>query len=262
VFMTHTHTHTQAHIGPMWAELGNWDFLKHKHIHMCIKSGCTCILLFWKQIRMSLVLEYNWHESAVFTKYKHIILTWINSLKYSTWQLSFQNVQNVHSHSLTYSLTLSLTHALLYSLLHALSISSSLVVAFSFTHTITITFSLFLSLYDALLYSLIHSLTECILHDLMTSGSQEPRNIVQHELDKIYSLVKLTWRGFFESAKSCACAMVMDKFSKVFSIWRAKVCSASWVCATEFSVTTSLHRGYSNHLIISNVLTPQRFWLD
>jgi hypothetical protein len=51
--------------------------------------------IFWKQIRKSLVLQYNWHEIAVFTKYKHIILTWINSLKYSSWQLSFQNVQNV-----------------------------------------------------------------------------------------------------------------------------------------------------------------------
>ena len=52
-------------------------------------------MIFWKQIRMSLVLEYNWHEAAVFTKYKHIILTWINSLKYSAWQLSFQNAHNV-----------------------------------------------------------------------------------------------------------------------------------------------------------------------
>jgi hypothetical protein len=43
-------------------------------------------MIFWKQIRMSLVIEYNWHETAVFTKYKHIILTWINSLKYSAWQ--------------------------------------------------------------------------------------------------------------------------------------------------------------------------------
>jgi hypothetical protein len=52
-------------------------------------------IIFWKQIRMSLVLVYNWHEAAVFTKYKHIILTLINSLKYNAWQLSFQNVQNV-----------------------------------------------------------------------------------------------------------------------------------------------------------------------
>jgi hypothetical protein len=25
---------------------------------------------------MSLVLEYNWHETAVFTKHKHVLLTW------------------------------------------------------------------------------------------------------------------------------------------------------------------------------------------
>jgi hypothetical protein len=42
-----------------------------------------------KQIRMSLVLEYNWHKTAVFTKHKHIILTWENSLKCCAWQLSF-----------------------------------------------------------------------------------------------------------------------------------------------------------------------------
>jgi hypothetical protein len=52
-------------------------------------------MIFWKQIRMSSVLVYNWHETAVFTKYKHIIFAWINSLKYNAWQLSFQNVQNV-----------------------------------------------------------------------------------------------------------------------------------------------------------------------
>jgi hypothetical protein len=52
-------------------------------------------IIFCKQIRMSLVLVHNWHETAVFTKYKHIILIWINSLKYDAWQLSFQNVQNV-----------------------------------------------------------------------------------------------------------------------------------------------------------------------
>jgi hypothetical protein len=45
--------------------------------------------IFWKQIRMSLLLEYNWNEPAVFTKHKHIILTWENSLKYRAWQLSF-----------------------------------------------------------------------------------------------------------------------------------------------------------------------------
>jgi hypothetical protein len=44
---------------------------------------------------MRLVLEYNWHETAVFTIQKRIILTWENSLKYSAWQLSFQNVQNL-----------------------------------------------------------------------------------------------------------------------------------------------------------------------
>jgi hypothetical protein len=47
------------------------------------------ILSRWKQIRMSLVFEYDWQEIAVFTKHKHIILTWENSLKYSAWQLSF-----------------------------------------------------------------------------------------------------------------------------------------------------------------------------
>jgi hypothetical protein len=31
-------------------------------------------IIFRKQIKMSLVLVYNWHETAVFTKYKHIIL--------------------------------------------------------------------------------------------------------------------------------------------------------------------------------------------
>jgi hypothetical protein len=62
---------------------------------VCTKSGCTYIFfkknIFWKQIRMSLVLEYNWHETAVhvFTKHKLILLAWENSLKYSAWQLSF-----------------------------------------------------------------------------------------------------------------------------------------------------------------------------
>jgi hypothetical protein len=57
------------------------------------KFHCTSFSkkIFWKQIRMSLVhvLEYNWHETAVFTKHKHRILTWENSLKYSAWHLSF-----------------------------------------------------------------------------------------------------------------------------------------------------------------------------
>jgi hypothetical protein len=52
-------------------------------------------MIFLKQIRMSSVLVHNWHETTVFTKYKDIILTWINSLKYNAWQLNFQNVQNV-----------------------------------------------------------------------------------------------------------------------------------------------------------------------
>jgi hypothetical protein len=78
--------------------IGNWDFLKHKHNICALNQGAHASfskIIFWKQIRMSLVLVYNWHETAIFTKYKHIILTWINSLKYSAWQLSFQNVQNV-----------------------------------------------------------------------------------------------------------------------------------------------------------------------
>jgi hypothetical protein len=52
---------------------------------------------------MSLVLGYNWHETAVFTKHNHILLTGENSLKYSAWQLSFafsckwcwENIKNV-----------------------------------------------------------------------------------------------------------------------------------------------------------------------
>jgi hypothetical protein len=38
---------------------------------------------------MNLLFEYNRHETAIFTKHKHVILTWENSLKYSAWQLSF-----------------------------------------------------------------------------------------------------------------------------------------------------------------------------
>jgi hypothetical protein len=38
---------------------------------------------------MNSLIEYNWHETAIFTKHKHVILTWENSLKYSAWQLSF-----------------------------------------------------------------------------------------------------------------------------------------------------------------------------
>jgi hypothetical protein len=30
--------------------------------------------IFWKQIRRNLLFEYNLHETAVFTKYKHVIL--------------------------------------------------------------------------------------------------------------------------------------------------------------------------------------------
>jgi hypothetical protein len=45
--------------------------------------------IFWKQIRGNSLFEYNWHETAIFTKHKHVILTWENSLKYSAWQLSF-----------------------------------------------------------------------------------------------------------------------------------------------------------------------------
>jgi hypothetical protein len=61
---------------------------------MSTKIGCKYFIS-WKHIRMRLVLEYNWHETAVFTIQKRIILTWENSLKYSAWQLSFQNVQNL-----------------------------------------------------------------------------------------------------------------------------------------------------------------------
>jgi hypothetical protein len=64
---------------------------QNQGVHTSLKKK----MIFWKQIRMSLVLVYNWHETAVFTKYKHIILKWINSLKYNAWQLSFQNVKNV-----------------------------------------------------------------------------------------------------------------------------------------------------------------------
>jgi hypothetical protein len=50
---------------------------------MCTKIGCK--YFYFGNIRMRLVLEYNWHETAVFTIQKRIILTWENSLKYSAW---------------------------------------------------------------------------------------------------------------------------------------------------------------------------------
>jgi hypothetical protein len=78
--------------------IGNWDFFSINTYICVLNQGAHTSfskIIFWKQIRMSLVLVHNWHETAVFTKYKHIILTWINSLQCSAWQLSFQNVQNV-----------------------------------------------------------------------------------------------------------------------------------------------------------------------
>jgi hypothetical protein len=39
----------------------------------------------FKKIWMNLVLKYNWHETAVFTKHKHILLTWEKSWKYSAF---------------------------------------------------------------------------------------------------------------------------------------------------------------------------------
>jgi hypothetical protein len=77
----------------------NWDFFYHKHTYICaLNQGAHTSfskILFWKHIKMSLVLEYNWHKTSVFAKHKHKILTWVNKLKYSSWQLSFQIVQNV-----------------------------------------------------------------------------------------------------------------------------------------------------------------------
>jgi hypothetical protein len=72
--------------------VGNLDFFSINTFMCVLNQGAHTSFskkIFWKQIRMSLVLEYDWHEPAVFTKHKHIILTWENSLKYSTLQLSF-----------------------------------------------------------------------------------------------------------------------------------------------------------------------------
>jgi hypothetical protein len=75
---------------------GNGEFLAYIHIHLCTELGFKLKYMyfffkkiFWKQIRIDLLLEYNWYEVAVFTKQKHVILTWGNSLKYSAWLLSF-----------------------------------------------------------------------------------------------------------------------------------------------------------------------------
>jgi hypothetical protein len=59
---------------------------------VCTELGCRylfCTKIFWKQIRTILSFEYDWHETAIFTKYRHVILTSENRLKYSAWQLSF-----------------------------------------------------------------------------------------------------------------------------------------------------------------------------
>jgi hypothetical protein len=71
---------------------GNWDFLAW--IHSCMHWIRVHILfyyqkLFGKQIRMYLLFEYYWYETALFTKHKHVILTCENGLKYSAWQLRF-----------------------------------------------------------------------------------------------------------------------------------------------------------------------------
>jgi hypothetical protein len=58
--------------------IGNWNFFSINTYICALNHGTHTSfskLIFWKQIRMSLVLEYNWHETAVFTKHKHIILT-------------------------------------------------------------------------------------------------------------------------------------------------------------------------------------------
>jgi hypothetical protein len=71
---------------------GNWDFLAFNIFSWALNYGANSYFsqkIFWMQIRMNLLFEYNRHETAIFTKHKHIILTWENSLKYSAWQLSF-----------------------------------------------------------------------------------------------------------------------------------------------------------------------------
>jgi hypothetical protein len=75
-----------------------WYFFNINTFICALKLGANTSFskqIFWKHIKMRSALEYNWHETAVFTIQKRIILTWENNVKYSAWQLSFQNVQNL-----------------------------------------------------------------------------------------------------------------------------------------------------------------------
>ena len=47
------------------------------------------ILIFHKKYFGSKLEWIHWHETAIFTKHKHVTRTWENSLKYGPWQLSF-----------------------------------------------------------------------------------------------------------------------------------------------------------------------------
>jgi hypothetical protein len=42
----------------------------------------------------SLLFLYHWNRIVICTKQNHIPFTWENSLKYTKWQLSFQNAHN------------------------------------------------------------------------------------------------------------------------------------------------------------------------
>jgi hypothetical protein len=73
---------------------GKWRFFlayTHSCVHWIrvVNTSFSKKKIFWKQIRMNLLFEYIWNKTAVFTKQKHVILKWENSLKYSAWQLSF-----------------------------------------------------------------------------------------------------------------------------------------------------------------------------
>jgi hypothetical protein len=61
---------------------------------VCTELGCKYLFftkIFWKRIRRNLLFDYNWHETAIFTKYKHVILTWetVWSITHDSWVLLF-----------------------------------------------------------------------------------------------------------------------------------------------------------------------------
>jgi hypothetical protein len=52
---------------------------------MCVLNQGARTSFSKKEIRMSLVLQYNWHETAVFTKHKHEKTVW--SIAHDSWVL-------------------------------------------------------------------------------------------------------------------------------------------------------------------------------